>query len=139
MRVSVALGSTARAACRACLRRSVAFGMSANRRSSPSSNSVYARTLASVASTNRLCSSGSSAMASGSTIAALRSGTYRWDSCEYEKCRWRISSWVNERETPVKYIVTVPCSSTDRWPTSRMWARYPALVAVAGLGLLHDW
>ena len=63
---------------------------------------MYARTLASVASTNLLCSSGSSAITAGSTIAASRSGTYRWDSWEYEKCRCRISSWVNERDTPVK-------------------------------------
>jgi hypothetical protein len=34
-------------------------------------------------------------------MAALRSGTYRWESWEYEKWRWRISSWVNEREMPV--------------------------------------
>jgi len=75
MRVSVAFGSTARAACRARLRRRVALGSSVKRCSSPSNNSVYARTLASAASTNRLCSSGSSAITAGSTIAASRSGT----------------------------------------------------------------
>ena len=75
MRVSVALGRIARAACRACLRRNVAFGTSANRFSSPSNSSSYAFTDASAASAKSACSSGSAAMTSGSTIAALRSGT----------------------------------------------------------------
>lgn len=37
----------------------------------------------------------------GSTTFESSSGTNRWESCEYEKWRCRINSWVQDREIPV--------------------------------------
>ncbi|SIA53934.1 Uncharacterised protein [Mycobacteroides abscessus subsp. abscessus] len=99
--VSVALGSTDRAAWRACLRRSTALGTSASVDSNFSSSSTYAARLASVALRTSAMSSGSSSTAGGSTTFESSSGTNRWESCEYEKWRCRINSWVQDREIPV--------------------------------------
>ena len=81
--VSVAFGRTLRAASRAFLRRRVRSSMSANfARQAVGQRSGRPAAQACTASSQIWCSSGSSAIASGSTNAHSDSSTNRWLSCE---------------------------------------------------------
>src|SRR4028119_2487247 len=65
------------------------------------------------------CSSGSSAMASGSTNAHSDSSTNRCESWLYANpARWRISSWVKERLTPVMIRLKTAGSGTEPGPAA---------------------
>ena len=124
MRVSVALGSTARAACRACLRRSVAFGHVGEALLQP---------------LEQLGVGGERGVGRGEE-ALVQVGVLgdhgRLDERGVPLGHVALGELAvgevpvpdqlvasSDRETPVRYMVTVPCSSTERWPTSRMCRR----------------